>query len=92
MNVTTKQTSLVDPRPSKVLFIFMRKQNTFSFAAYYRSLMTKRLDAPSVTVPHTEENLAEKLTTIAKERQALQQRTQELERLVSELLFHFTSF
>ncbi|CAF0835553.1 unnamed protein product [Adineta ricciae] len=52
---------------------------------YYHSLMTKRFDVPSVTVPQTEENLAEKLTTIAKERQALQQRTQELERLEAEL-------
>jgi len=64
-----KQTYWNDPRPN-----------------YYRSLMTKRLDTPSTSALQLQDDpLSNKLTEILKERQALQLRTQELERMEADI-------
>jgi hypothetical protein len=48
--------------------------------------MTKRLDTPSpLASPPQEDPLSNKLMEIAKERHALQLRTQELERMVKQV-------
>jgi hypothetical protein len=52
--------------------------------------MTERFDIPSSTTPQPQEDLlTNKLIKISKERQALQLRTQELEKMVNHLIFVF---
>jgi len=54
--------------------------------------MTERFDIPSSTTPQPQEDLlTNKLIKISKERQALQLRTQELEKMVKHLIFVFLS-
>ncbi|UJR22640.1 hypothetical protein I4U23_025680 [Adineta vaga] len=72
----------------RIYFINQKTKQTSSNdprLTHYRSLMTKRFDVPSIAPSQSDENLAEKLLTIAKERQVLQQRTQELEKLEADL-------
>lgn len=52
--------------------------------------MTKRLDTPttsSTASPSSDDPLSSKLNEICKERQALQLRTQELEKMVEEWIY-----
>jgi hypothetical protein len=52
--------------------------------------MTERFDIPSSATPQPQEDLlTNKLIKISKERQALQLRTQELEKMVNHLIFVF---
>jgi len=65
----TKQTYWDDPRPN-----------------YYRSLMTKRLDTSSTLALQLQDDpLSNKLMEILKERQALQLRAKELERMEADI-------
>ncbi len=54
--------------------------------------MTKRLDISEINSQIHEDPLANKLTEILKERQALKLRTQELERMVQKNFFFFIFF